>query len=157
MQLRGHAKLKASEMNMRQQAAEPASKPRANEGSSPDGGGDGGHHLDHPVHRVILSCGCSAEGGTPSQSWIPLSRLMTPHMYQEGMKMFITYAYHEAFWYSRASNQAGPLASVKEQMALTFIVVDSGVREMVSTRGSMFELFHWRQEKEHLEFLTSLP
>lgn len=72
------------------------------------------------------------------------------------MKIFITHI-------MRLSGTAGQaaklvhLASVKEQMALIFIVVDSGAREMVSICGPMFELFHWCQGKEHLEFLTSLP
>lgn len=62
------------------------------------------------------------------------------------MKIFITHIMRLS---GTAGQAAKPvhLASVKEQMALIFIVVDSGARERVSTCEPMFELFHWCQRE----------
>lgn len=110
----------------------------------------------------------SAEGETttPSQNWIPVSRLTT-HMHQEGMKILITHI-------MRLSGQAWQafnlihLDSVKGQMALGFIVVASSSGRVFSSsefraflpsskaRFAWLELPHWCQGKEHLDFLTSL-
>ena len=82
-----HASQQASEMNTRQQAAEPGSNLKASDRSS-----SGSYHLDHPAHRVncIAVAQQRVEPITTFQNWFPLSRLMTPHMDQVGMKTFIT-------------------------------------------------------------------